>query len=108
MNVGAPRTSSRIRHAYSPRKPIATSTSPLVKELTTISDGPPGDGDVPERGPHAASRCRARCPPGRRRCPASDAIRIGAAEKLVSMSIASLTRLRKVQLERPPARVPRS
>ena len=40
--------------------------------------------------------------------PTSDAMRIGAAEKLVSMSVASLTFLHSVQLDEPPARTPRS
>ena len=40
--------------------------------------------------------------------PSSEATRIGAAEKPVSMSMASLTRLRSVQLDEPPLRRPRS
>ena len=69
-----------------------------------MSDAQPGGGDVAEGGAHqrhAAQRDAHQVRPG---LPTSDAIRIGAAEQPVSMSTASLRRLRSVQLECPPTR----
>ena len=86
---------------------MATSISPPMKQLTTMSEAQPETGAAPNAARISVTP-PSTMPTSPAKMPTSDAMRIGAAEQPVTMSTASLTRLRNVQLDCPPIRAPRS